>query len=119
VKARKLPVVWSSVAERDLAEIAMHVHRDSPSAAQRFLRRVEERGASLGTLAHRGRIVPELLSLEIRTYRELIVPPHRLIYRVEGDRVLVLAVLDSRRDLEDLLLRRLLFEEDSFEEDEP
>lgn len=56
--------------------------------------------------------MPELVSLEIRTYHELIVRPHRLIYSVEDDRVLVLAVLDSPRDLEHLLLRRLLFEED-------
>lgn len=119
MKAQKLPVVWSSVAERDLAEIAMHLHRDSPSAARRFVRGMEKRGASLATMAHRGRIVPELLSLEIRSYRELIVRPHRLIYKVESDRVLVLAGLDSRRDLEDLLLRRLLFEEESYEEDRP
>ena len=41
-------------------------------------------------------------------YRELIVRPWRIIYRVSTKRVLVLAVLDGRRDLEGLLLSRLL-----------
>jgi toxin ParE1/3/4 len=38
----------------------------------------------------------------------LFVKPYRLIYRVEGDRVYVPAVLDGRRDLEELLIRRLM-----------
>ena len=37
-----------------------------------------------------------------------MVPPHRIVYRVAGRRVLVLAVLDSRRSLEDILLDRLI-----------
>jgi plasmid stabilization system protein ParE len=110
VSTRKLVVGWTSVAERDLADITSYLQRDSPAAARKFLLRIRERASSLTTMPNRGRVVPELLGLEIRTYRELIVPPHRLIYSLAGDRVLVLAVLDSRRDLEDLLLRRLLFE---------
>jgi plasmid stabilization system protein ParE len=52
--------------------------------------------------------VPELGRLHIQQYRELVSPPHRIIYRVHGSRVLVLAVLDARRSLEDLLLDRLI-----------
>jgi plasmid stabilization system protein ParE len=37
-----------------------------------------------------------------------VVRPYRLIYRVERDTVTVLAVFDGRRDLEDVLLDRLL-----------
>jgi hypothetical protein len=44
----------------------------------------------------------------MRTWRELIVKPYRLIYRIEGEVVNVLAVFDGHRDLEDLLLERLL-----------
>lgn len=108
MKARKLSVVWTSVAERDLAGIVSYLRRESPSAARKVLERIEAQTSSLDLFPHRGRIVPELAALEIRTYRELIIRPHRLIYSVQPDRVLVFAVLDSRRDLEDLLLRRLL-----------
>jgi len=41
-------------------------------------------------------------------YRELIIPPWRVIYRFSGDTVYVLSVLDSRRNLEDVLLERLI-----------
>ena len=46
--------------------------------------------------------------MQIRQYRELITTPYRLIYRVRSRDVLVLAVLDARRNLEDVLLDRLL-----------
>ena len=53
-------------------------------------------------------LVPELALFGFSVWRESIVNPYRVIYRVEGDRVYVLAVFDGRRDLEDLLLGRLL-----------
>jgi toxin ParE1/3/4 len=44
----------------------------------------------------------------MRTWRELVVRPYRLVYRVGSDAVVVLAVFDGRRDLEDVLLDRLV-----------
>jgi toxin ParE1/3/4 len=44
----------------------------------------------------------------MRSWRELVVKPYRILYRVSSDTVTVLAVFDGRRDLEDLLLERLL-----------
>jgi len=43
----------------------------------------------------------------MREYRELIIAPYRLIYRIRGHLVLVLGVFDSRRNLGDILLERL------------
>jgi hypothetical protein len=37
-----------------------------------------------------------------------VIAPYRLVYRADADRVLVLGVFDSRRNLEDVLLSRLL-----------
>jgi len=55
-----------------------------------------------------GRIVPELQYYSILTYRELINPPWRIMYKIEGNKVWVLAVFDGRRNLEDLLLDRFI-----------
>jgi hypothetical protein len=52
-------------------------------------------------------VVPELASFQMRTWQELVIKPYRLVYRIEGDTVIVFAVFDARRDLEDLLLERL------------
>ncbi|MBA7496295.1 hypothetical protein ES702_06894 [subsurface metagenome] len=55
-----------------------------------------------------GRIIPELQEYRIYQYRELIVAPWRLMYRAQEDKVYVLAVLDSRQNIEDILLKRIL-----------
>ena len=105
---RHFQVMWTLSAVQDLEALAAYVARDSRRAADGLLKRMEERAASLATSPRRGRVVPELAAFGMKDWRELILRPYRLIYRIFDDRVYVLAVLDGRRDLEDLLLERLL-----------
>ena len=101
-------VAWTEGAVRDLEEITTWIAQDSPPAARRLLQRLRERAATLTSTPLRGRVVPELSKHGVRGFRELVVRPYRLMYRVEGKRVYVLCVLDARRDLEDVLLERLV-----------
>lgn len=101
-------VLWTEAAVRDMEDIIAFIAADSPGNARALLARFRERAAALEGHPTRGRIVPELALSGFATWREVIVRPYRLIYRVEADRVFVLAVLDGRRDLEDLLFRRLV-----------
>jgi toxin ParE1/3/4 len=102
-------VRWTRSARRDLEGIVGYLADRSPQqAAFATLDRLEARAKSLATLADRGRVVPELRRLHIRQYRELLVPPYRVIYRVSGALVWVLVLVDARRNLEDVLLDRLI-----------
>ena len=101
-------VVWSEAAVRDLEDIVSFVARDAPLDAERLLERLEARASSLVAHPGRGRLVPELLRFGVRAWREQVVRPHRLVYRIAGRTVVVLAVFDARRDLEDILLERLI-----------
>jgi toxin ParE1/3/4 len=58
-------------------------------------------------MAARGRVVPELAAVGVQRYRELIEGNYRIIYAVNENEVRVVAVLDGRRDVADLLHRRL------------
>jgi len=100
-------VLWSQTAQQDLTEIIEYIAQDSVGNALEILHKLESKAALLLTLPNRGRIVPELLHTGISQYRELISAPWRIIYRVENQRVLIMAVLDSRRDLQTVLLNRL------------
>lgn len=51
--------------------------------------------------------MPELQAQGIRQYRELIIKQWRLVYRISQKSVYVLTVLDSRQNIEDILLQRL------------
>jgi len=105
---RRFRVQWAEVAVRDLEELVSYIAVDSETDAARVLNRLEKRAVALESNPGRGRVVPELAHFGMRTWRELVVRPYRLVYRIEGETVTVLAVLDGRRDLEDVLLERLL-----------
>jgi toxin ParE1/3/4 len=101
-------VEWTEVAIADLDDIVSFIEREEPRTAESVLKRLEAAAHSLEHHPQRGRLVPELAHLEIHLYRELVVRPWRILYRLSGERVFILAVLDGRRDLETLLLARLL-----------
>ena len=105
---RRFRVQWAEVAVRDLEELVSYITVDSETNAARVLKRIETRAAALESNPGRGRVVPELAHFGMRTWRERVVRPYRLMYRIEGDTVTVLAVFDGHRDLEDVLLERLL-----------
>ena len=104
---RPFRVEWAEIARRDLFAIIDYLVERNPDAAASTLDKLQRRAAALKGSPERGRVIPELERLQLREYRELVVSPYRLVYRVSGRRVLVLGVLDSRRNLEDLLLDRL------------
>ena len=107
--SQKYDIIWAGVAENDLKEIIEYIATDSPANALKTLKKIKQKASSLYTLPERGRIVPELQDQGILLYRELIVPPWRIIYRISEMKVYVLSVLDARQNLEDILLKRLIY----------
>ena len=81
---------------------------DSREAADRLLGRLEEACRSLAKLPERGHLPPELGRIGVAPYREIDLAPYRIIYRISGTLVSVQSILDGRRDLADLLHRRLV-----------
>ena len=106
--SRSYRVRWAEVARCDLIEIFEFIASDDPLAAAGVLRRFATRARSLERMPERGRVVPELKAVGVQSFRELVVTPWRVICRISGDTVFVLAVLDGRRNLEDVLLDRLV-----------
>jgi toxin ParE1/3/4 len=92
-------VFWSEDAQRELDAIFDYIADDSPLDAMRVFDRLVEQARKLETFAERGRRVPELGVRGRRSQlRELVVRPWRLIYAVHDGHVMVVALVDSRRD---------------------
>ncbi len=106
--SKRFRVFWTESAGNDLEEIVSFVSEDSPANAKSVFHRIKKRAQTLRSLPERGRYLPELLDFGLRTWRELVVDPYRLVYRIDGRKVFVNAVLDGRRDLRDVLLNRLV-----------
>jgi plasmid stabilization system protein ParE len=101
-------VLWTETATRDLESLISYIAGEAPINAGTVLGRLQSRAESLTRVPEGGRLVPELLRHGLAIWRELIVKPYRILYRIEGQTVYALAVLYSRRDLEDVLLERLV-----------
>lgn len=96
-------------AARDLKEIRDYIsHHDGPARASHVVDRIETAFQRLSEYPQRGSYPKELLDIGVRDYREVLVKPHRIIYRVIGHTVYVLIMADGRRDMQTLLQRRLL-----------
>lgn len=96
-------------ANRDLREISRFIAaRDGREQARAIQERLRRAISSLATLPNRGNIPPELHRIGFRGFHELHEPPYRIIYQVGGDEVRVLFVLDARRNVRDVLERRML-----------
>ncbi len=87
-------VIWTEPAAGDLEAAADYIARDSEFYAAAFVREVMEAAESLSESAERGQAVPEFGDGAIR---ELLVRPYRLVYRVEANRVVILALIHGAR----------------------
>ena len=97
------------MAFQDLDEIVDYIAaQDGPEAAARIFGNIKSRIRTLATHPNRCRVVPELRSVGVTEYRELIVAPYRVFFRVGGREIGIVGVLDGRRDLEETLIRRAM-----------
>jgi toxin ParE1/3/4 len=101
-------VFWSPSAIRDLDDILDYATSRGADAAERIYSSIVQRVSTLSRGPNRARVVPELKDVGIRDYRELILTPYRIPFRIAGKVVAVLGVFDGRRELSELLLKRAL-----------
>ena len=92
-----LEAIYDYIAEIDCQRSADHVQDPLMVAVQR-----------LASFPDRGSYPRELIALGIKDYRQTFFKPYRVIYRVMGARVILYVIADGRRDMQSLLLRRLL-----------
>jgi toxin ParE1/3/4 len=96
-------------AEDDIFDIYRFVAaHDSPGKAENLFNHLRQSIDSLSEQPTRGHIPPELDRIDVREFLEIHFKPYRIIYQIVESKVFVHAVLDGRRELQDILQRRLL-----------
>jgi len=106
---KKLDVEITSSAVADLVNIDEWLHEIEGAAKAHKV--IEQLFACIETLERypmRGSTVPELTDITILGYRQIVKVSYRIIYRVSGMNVYVLAIFHQRRDLSSALLGRLV-----------
>ena len=90
-------VVWSRRAVQDLEAIAEYIAQDSPAYAAGVIRTVVNRTKALSKFPRSGRKVPEF---DDENIREVVAYSYRVIYRIDGDEVLIAAIIHGKRILQ-------------------
>jgi len=90
-------VTWSPEALADVDAIAEYIHRDSPAYARAVTDKIIDTTRTFKRFPKAVRVVPEL---DNQAIRERFVYSYRLIYRLEGSSVLIVAVIHGKRLLE-------------------
>ena len=96
-------LIWTEPALSDLEAVADYIALDNPAAASRLVAKAFASVERLERFPKSGKRPPELPR---STYRELVVVPCRIFYRVEGESVFLLHVIRAER-----LLRRFMLDE--------
>jgi toxin ParE1/3/4 len=105
---KRWQVIYGDGARNDILGIVDYIANDSVINADKALSRLEQRIATLTTMPERGRIVPELQWHGISHVREIFEKPWRILYQIRAKQVVIVAVYDGRRHLNDVLLERFL-----------
>jgi toxin ParE1/3/4 len=94
-------IIWTEPALLNLNDIAEYIALDKPSAASHLVQKVFSKTERLEEFPESGRKPPELKKSR---YKEIIVDPCRIFYRIEKDKVYILYVMRSERKLRKYLL---------------
>jgi len=94
-------VIWTEPALQELDAIAEYIALDDPAAASLLVKTVLDKTKRLQDFPRSGRIPPELPN---SVYREIVVPPCRIFYRLDNTQVFLLFVLREERLLRTYML---------------
>ena len=89
-------VLWTDIARDDLKSIFEYISEDSSLYAKRFAEKLLVKVEILAEFPKMGRVVPEFETPEIR---ELIEGNYRIVYKVFDDRVDILRIHHSFKQL--------------------
>jgi len=100
---------FAALAETDLVAIAGYLadQRDIETA-RRLVAKMRDRATALSQFPLRGAQPRELEGANRAGYRQLNEGPYRIIYRIADRRVIIMMIVDGRRDMQTLLRERLL-----------
>jgi len=93
---------WSKEATEDLNSIGEYIAKDSLFYARSVVRKVFTTAKKIPDVPQIGRIVPEIGDSNIR---ERFVYSYRLVYKVDGPEIIIVALIHGKRLLENIVER--------------
>ena len=104
-----MKVVILDSAEQDLKDLRSYIVKNFSQATWlKTYTELKESIRNLATFPLLGTVPPELESLNLNQYRQIVSGLNRVIYEPREDAVYIYMIVDTRRDLQTLLMQRLM-----------
>jgi addiction module RelE/StbE family toxin len=87
-------ITWSSRAKEKVWEYGEFIAQDNPEAASEWIEGILDEVERLKDFPEQGRKVPEVRRADVR---EIFFQSHRIVYRIETKRVVILTVRHTRQ----------------------
>ncbi len=94
-------IIWTEPAFIDLNEIAEYIALDKPTAASSLVKKIFTKTERFENFPNSGR---NPLEFKKSRYKEIIVNPCRIFYRIDGNNIYILYIMRSERKLRQFLL---------------
>ena len=104
---QKYEVYISGFAENDLKEIVVYYYEKNQKFALNLYAKIKTKIFSLESFPEKGKIVPELEKQGIIKFRQITEGNFRIIYSIKENNIYIHIIIDSRRNLEEILLLKL------------
>lgn len=102
-------ISWSVDAADELAQIVKYIREhSSKKTASDVYNRIKVKVDSTMSVPESGRIVPELSTIGINDIHEFIENPWRIFYKVVGQEIRIISIIDGRRNLEEILYKKIM-----------
>ena len=102
-------IIWSEDAGNEFLDILSYYlekygKEKTLDISERIIKKIEK----LPSFPKQGKISPELYEIGITEIREIIELPWRIFYKVESTTIYIISILDSRRNIEELLYKKVI-----------
>ena len=102
-------VIWSENASLDLIDIVSYIKFNSGKGiAKGIYTKIKRKVDKIIDFPKKGIIVPELYSIGITDIYQIMESPWKIYYKILEDKILVLSVIDGRRNLEEILYKKII-----------
>ena len=94
-------IVWTEPALNELNEVAEYIAVSNLAAAKKLVQTLFSKIERLEKHPESGKVPIEIATLN---YREIVVKPCRVFYKIDGNKVFILHVMRQEQDLRRFLL---------------
>ena len=104
-----MEIIWSKDAGDELVEIITYIKNNTgKTTAEKIFKKIDDGVKKASENATGRRIAPMLMDFGINNIHQLNISPWAIFYRVENNEMKIISIIDQRRNLEEILYKKLL-----------